>query len=273
MTQSIPSINKLTGYVSRGDGFAQGNLFAVILPRWEEAGLGAEELSLLTSSVSLPSRQVTTITRELGLDKRQVASAYVNPPVQMTFRIMNDQRIRKYFEVWQQRIVPNSGSPDVVSKAVNYYDYYVRPVKILHLRKEFNTPLFERQFNLPLPGFIKNRLRSVGPLNFDLLGGLLDLDVGVDGVSLDLDMTGSTGYETTLYDAYPTSIVPSELSDNNGNSLSTISVEFAYRTWKGFNVSDNNPINKIKREIDAGLHEIRDGIEDKVTDFVKKQFT
>lgn len=262
------SIDQLSSLITKQNGFARSNLFSVVLPRFEQSGQDPRDLNLLCKNVQLPSFNIATIPREVGMSTTEVAHGMIFQPLTMTFRVMNDSGVRKYFETWMNTVIPNWQDPDPTKHYVGYYDDYVRTVEIRQLKKEFNVPLFEKQFNLPLPGFIKNRLTNLGPLNFGT--NLIDASIGFDGLEIDLNLAGSNCYVCTLHEAYPEIINYEQLSDDNAGGLSEITVTFRYKNWTGVGLQDDNLISKIEREITNGLHELRDNVEDKIKDKVGK---
>ena len=60
------------------------------------------------------------------------------------------------------------------------------------------------------------------------------------------------------------------LADDQVNGLSEITVTFKYKNWSGVGLQDNNLLSKIEREITGGLHQLRDGVEDKIKTRVGK---
>ena len=119
-----------------------------------------------------------------------------------------------------------------------------------------------------MPGFIKKRLTNLGPLNFGT--NLIDTSIGFDGIEIDLNLAGSNSYVCTLHEAYPEIINYETLADDQVNGLSEITVTFKYKNWSGVGLQDNNLLSKIEREITGGLHQLRDGVEDKIKTRVGK---
>lgn len=207
MAFSPSTIDQFKSAVGKGNGFARTNLYSVLLPSFGKTD-DARNLSLFCSSVNLPSRQLSTVERQIGVDTQQVAYGYVNPNVSMTFRVLNDQSTREYFENWQ-RTVLGLGEQDGEA-VVNYADDYCFPVHIYQLKKGTSLPVLDRDFNVGL-----------GPINVNLN---VDLDIGTSGVAT---------YHWILERAYPVSITNESLSDGSQNEISEITIEFAYKKWKG----------------------------------------
>lgn len=208
MAFSPSTIDQFKSAVGKGNGFARANLYSVLLPSFGSGADTARNLSLFCSSVSLPARQLSTVERTIGVDTQKVAYGYVNDDVSMTFRVLNDQATREYFENWQKTVL-GLGEQDGEA-VVNYADDYCFPVHIYQLRKGTSLPVLDRDFNVGL-----------GPINVNLN---VDLDIGTSGLAT---------YHWILERAYPVSIQNETLSDASQNTVSEITVQFAYKKWKG----------------------------------------
>lgn len=207
MAFSPSTIDQFKASVGKGNGFARTNLYHVLLPSFGKTD-AARNLSLFCSSVTLPSRQLSTVERQIGVDVQQVVYGYVNPNVSMTFRVLNDQTTRDYFENWQSTAL---GLGEQEGEAIaSFADDYCFPVHIYQLRKGTSLPLFERDFGI-----------NLGPINFNLN---LDLDIGTSGIAT---------YHWILERAYPVSVSQETLTDNSKDEISEITIEFAYKKWKG----------------------------------------
>jgi len=168
----MASVDQLKTLVSSKLGYASANQFQVTLPT-DFSGRGAggilntitslvtnpigaltgagggEEMNILCNRVSLPGRQVLTTDRTIGMERQQMAYGYAVGEVSMTFYVMNDYGVKKYFDQWYSMTVP-----DRTGKA-NYKVNYAKSVKIHQLRKP-----------------LKNIGLDVGPIDFNIgLGG------------------------------------------------------------------------------------------------------
>ena len=144
----MPTIDEIKGLASRKLGFARSNNFLVELPsKWGyETG---RNLNILCSNVSLPGKQIMTHERRIGMENNKIAYGFANEDVTMTFYLMNDYNIKKYFDRWRSAAL-NEGSWEI-----NYKSEYQNDIKIHQLRK-------------PLVGYSK----SIGPLRIQgNLGG------------------------------------------------------------------------------------------------------
>lgn len=208
------SIEDLKSLISDKGGFAKANLYYVLLPSWSERGFGGtakpQELGVLCKSVTLPSRSLATIQRIIGPDMQDVAYGYQNGRVSMTFRVLNDQGIRSYFETWQQNIVQNNDRSAEGNYSIAFPDQYMKNVFIYQLERGRSLPIFNRNFSI-----------GSGPINIDL-----DFDIDI--------MTGGGAiYQWALMNAYPVSYQSETLSDDGKDQVSEITIDFSYKNWVG----------------------------------------
>jgi len=264
------TITDLSAAITAGDGVARPNLFWVQFPNIGSS-VSAREMGLMCREVQLPSRQITTVERPIGPVQTKVPYHHLTEAINMRFMVLNNASVRKYFEEWQNNIVPgaNEGKDYERKQEVAYYNEFVRDITIFQLKKNFELSLFAKKFDFPIPNFVKNALRNSGGLTFD--NDLFSLNIGVDGINAGLALDGNTSYKCELYDAYPISIQYDELSDDASNTFGTINVSFQFRNWSGASMEDNNPINKIRNEIEKGIGEVRDKVEDGIKSYAKKK--
>lgn len=168
----MASVDQLKTLVSSKLGYASGNQFMVTLPtNFSGRGSGGvlnfisnfvqnpisaltgsgggEELNTLCSRVQIPGRQILTTDRTIGMERQQMAYGYAVSEVSLTFYLLNDYGMKKYFDSWYEMTVP-----DRTGKA-NYKSSYAKSVKIHQLRKP-----------------LKNVNFGAGPFNFDVgIGG------------------------------------------------------------------------------------------------------
>ena len=159
------SIDQLKGMASGKLGFARSNQFAVQLPTEFASssllqniasfaltgqGLGGGDLNILCTNASLPGKQVLVQDRRIGMEYQKVANGYAVDDVSMTFYVLNDYGIKKYFDNWYERVVVDDLS------IAPYKNEYARDVKIMQLRRAITS----RSFN-------------VGPINIGADIGLL----------------------------------------------------------------------------------------------------
>ena len=133
----MANIDELKGLMNRSGGVARGNLFRVELPILAGIPLGSRDLDVLCSGVSLPGRQIMTAERQIGTITQKVAYSQLYDDITLSFHIMNDYKIKTYFEVWQNLCLDqNSGE-------LGYTSDYAKSVKIHQLKKGFGYPVFD----------------------------------------------------------------------------------------------------------------------------------
>jgi len=120
-------VDDFKSLVSKKGGVARSNIFRVELPSF--AGVTKEEINLLCRDVVLPGRQIITREKNIGIQNRKVAYGHLYQEVSMTFTLLNDYGIKKYFEYWQSKAVNQT------SFEIGYKKEYAKTVKIQQLKK------------------------------------------------------------------------------------------------------------------------------------------
>jgi hypothetical protein len=131
------SVDQLKSLASAKLGFARQNAFLVEMPSGfggrsllsRIATLGANELNLLCSNVTMPGKQILTNDRRIGMEFSKVAYGYAVDDVTMTFYALNDYGIKKYLDNWTGTIL------DEENQTVAYKNEYQRDIRIHQLRK------------------------------------------------------------------------------------------------------------------------------------------
>lgn len=228
---SVGSIDQLKALVSSKKGFAKSNLYYVYLPSLTILGVGGmpdpkRELGVLCRSVTVPSRQLATVPRPLGPDFENIVYGFQNSNITMTFRVLNDQGVREYFEAWQRSILGDNSDRDG-HYSISFPDEYQTPIQIFQLERGKSAPLF-------------NRFKTVdiGPVNIDL-----DLDI-------DIVKGGGANYMWDIQNAYPLTFSSDTLSDDAKDQISEVTIEFAYKKWRG---SKQNPDQPLKLSGSASI--------------------
>jgi hypothetical protein len=185
------SVNQLKAAVSKGRGFASTNQFLVELP-----SLGVydtRELNVLCTNVNVPGRQILTQERLIGLKARKMPNGFASDDINLTFHVMNDYNIRKYFETWQDEVINQD------TYEIGYANKFTKQVRIKQLKKGM-------AFDFPIDKIF--------------------------GLNLDLDITTreSIVYECTLLDAFPTTMNSIEFT-NELDGLVKLSVQLSYTNW------------------------------------------
>jgi len=144
----MASIDQLKSAVSFKLGVAKPNQFMIELPTDFGSNSGGilsavrnlmsgNELNLLCQQVGIPPKTVLTLDQKMGVHARKVAYGYSGAgSVNMTFLLLNDYSVRKYFDTWYaSTVAQNTG------KAL-YQSNYARQLKIHQLRKPITNKRF-----------------------------------------------------------------------------------------------------------------------------------
>ena len=211
------SIDDLKGAVGGGSGFALPNLFRVILP--PIAGIDSRDLDVLCKSVVLPGRQIQSQDYQTGTATKKIATGYITPDISLTFYVMNEQKITKYFDEWQRL------AHDPINYVVGYYEGeggYGQSVKIEQLQKGAGFSLFKKQLGFmdKVPQSIKNHLPDLGFI--DLSQGEIDISLGSQSNSV---------RKIELLQAYPTSVNEIQLGNDQNDQITELSVQLSYKDW------------------------------------------
>ena len=208
-------LDEFKGAVSGGSGFALPTLYKVTLPPL--AGVSSQELDMICKNVSLPGRQITSTDYSTGTPIKKIASGFAVPDINMTFYVLNDHKVTKYFDEWQ-KLAHNQES-----YTVGYFDDYCKDVTIEQMQKGTGFSLFKKQlgFMKKVPQSIKNRLPDLGFL--DLSQGEIDLSLGT---------SGKTVRKVKLIQAYPTSVNDIKLGNDQNDQITELSVQLSVKDWE-----------------------------------------
>lgn len=204
--------------VAQGQGLAQTNMYRVSLPIINEGGgETASAMNLLCKATVLPGKTMMTTQRQIGINKENIANGYAIEDVSMSFYVLNDMKVRKYFEEWIESTVNQE------TYEIGYYNEYVRDIKIDVFRKGKSFPLYNKQLTAlrKIPSAIRNVLPKIGPIN------LRDAEIDLDIVTPD-----ELIYTCSLIEAYPVAMGAINLTGEQ-NELMEVNVTFTYRNWKG----------------------------------------
>lgn len=186
------NIDQLKGIASKGRGFASANQFLVELPNIDGI-LQAEELNILCSNVNMPGRQIMTQERLIGVKARKMPNGFASDDINFTFHVMNDYKIKKYFEAWQNKVVNQN------TFEIGYATDYAKQVNIKQLKKGM-------AFDFPV----------------DKIFGI--------NIDLDIRTRANVIYECKLLDAFPTTMNGIEFNDEQ-DGLVKLSVQLSYTNW------------------------------------------
>ena len=157
------------------------------------SGDDPDTLNLLCKTATLPDKQITSLDRQVGMEMRKVANGYAVGDVSLTFYVLNDYEVKKYFDNWMSKVV-NEGEKGYESVA--YQSQITHPVTISQLSKP--------------------QMRA----GFDL--GPLDINFDIGGLSI---------YTVELEDAFPTSMQGIEFQSDAGGVVE-LTIQFSYTRWK-----------------------------------------
>ena len=195
------SIDEFKGIIGSKRGFAAPNLYKVFLPSF--ANVGPRELDVLCTGVNMPGRQIMTTEKRIGMIFEKVANNQAYDDINMSFHVLNDYGIRKYFEAWQNLALNQD------DYTLGYRSDYARTVKIQQLRKGYSLPIYQSPF-----------------LKWDFLGGgLLDLDIDINIRPEDVV------YEITLNEAFPTTMDLLQLGNEQTDQTLQLNVQLSYKNW------------------------------------------
>ena len=229
----MASIEQLKAAASKAQGFASPNLFAVTLPPF--AGMSGNDLNLICKATELPGRQIMTQEQTIGTVMRKVASGYATVDINLTFYVLNDHKITKYFDEWQKKC----HNPDERSYKVQYYVDYVKDIEIAQLQKGYSFSLFKKQL-----GFLSNLNDSIRARIFDdvnLAQGEYDFSFGKDAVPI---------RKVKLLEAFPTTVNAIQLG-NDQEGITELTVQLSYKDWVPMEV--DGPISGFGASVLTGV--------------------
>jgi len=151
----MSAINELKARVSSKLGFARPNQYLVELPFagnlltfaaneilsgnaglipsvpgvFNTAAAVPKDLNILCTRVNMPGKQILTTERNIGQYREKIAYGFAQDDVSMSFYLLNDYGVKRYFDIWRKKIVNEETSE------VAYKNEYSRSVKIHQLRK------------------------------------------------------------------------------------------------------------------------------------------
>ena len=155
----------------------------------------------------MPGRQILTSDRIIGMKAIKTAYGFLHDDVSMTFHVMNDFKIKEYFEAWQQSVV------NTTTQELNYFNEYTRNVEIRQLSKRSNA--FQKLAN----GLI------LADAIFELFGSDLLSDSQVAGLA------NQTVHTVRLQNAYPTTLNGYELT-NDLDGMVELNVQLSFKNWR-----------------------------------------
>ena len=195
----MASLQDIKGVVSAKGGLARPNLFKVIIP---SRGQGTSaDFSILCTNVTLPGRQLQTYDKNIGTKFEKVAYGTVTDDVSMSFLVMNDYGIKKFFDGWQRSAWDNQ------TYQIGYKEDYVEDIVIQQLKRANNTPLSSPSFVQSGLFFQSSSSRTFTP-----------------------ETPEQVIYTCKLINAFPVSMNSIQLT-NELDGIIEFSVQFSYSKW------------------------------------------
>ena len=202
------SINVLKSMVSNAGGLAKPNKFHVELPAIPGSPITSRDLSILCRTASLPSKQVATHERRIGMETEKIAYGYVVDDVNISFLVLNDYRVKKYFDAWRALTINET------AQVANYKDEYKRSVKIHQLAVA--VPSLTASLGVQAGPISKSVSRSFAPFP------QIQIQKPV--------------YSVELLEAFPITTTATEFVQDPDGFLE-MSVQFAYTNWRAIESS------------------------------------
>lgn len=207
-------IDEFKSEISAGGGVARTNLFMVELPpasaiRNAPSNLGTRAINLLCKEASLPGKQVLSTPRQIGMKPVNQAYGYLMDDLSLTFHVLNDYGIKRYFDAWQESAV------DTTENELNYFDEYTHDLKIRQLSKASGAQIKVGQETVLADSLI------------ELLGRNMLTNSQVNS----LLSSSNNIYTCQIIDAYPTTV--NAINFNNElDGMVELNVQLSYRKWR-----------------------------------------
>jgi len=105
----MASLSELKTSITFGGGLARTNKFLVTLPSLGGGGLigalGSRNMNILCRTAQLPSKQILTHEKRIGMKFEKVAYGYGVEDVTLTFMETASLPVRRYFDTWRDLIL------------------------------------------------------------------------------------------------------------------------------------------------------------------------
>ena len=215
----MAGIEQLKGKLTSKNGIAMANQFAVTLP--SIGNLDSRELNVVCKDVTLPGRQVMSLDRNVGIFNEKIANGFGVEDVSITFYVLNDYGVKKYFDTWANTIVGMyyKAKPEASAEDADPAD----KAAVKQAQEEFANSLkmgevgYKNSYSKSIT--IRQLRKPIARFGFDL--GPLDFNFDVGGASI---------YSVELLEAFPTSLSSIQLS--NDGQLVECTMQFSYTNWK-----------------------------------------
>ncbi len=212
------SIDRIKSTINQRGGIARPNNFLVELPSLPGFDRANDNLNILCRSATIPSKQILTSDRRIGMEFEKVAYGYAVDDVSMSFLLTNDYYVRKYFDRWKNLIIGED------KQIVAYKDNYQKPVVIHQLRNSIPSS----------SNSITIGDKVTGPTLSNIVNNTINNTVNSVASTLQskssINATIST-YSVELINAFPTTV--SQIDFNNEqDGILELTVAMSYTNFK-----------------------------------------
>ena len=197
------SIDTIKSLVTSGGGLARPNRFHVELPSIPGNSMNTRDLSDLCRTATIPSKQITTDERKIGMTTEKIAYGYLVDDVNINFLVLNDYKVKRYFDDWKGLII------DEETHTVGYKTDYQKRV-VIH------------QLATAVPSITAGLGLKVGPLSKKISRSFAPFP--------QVQITTPV-YSVELINAYPITVQALEFN-NEPDGILEMSVQFAYTNWR-----------------------------------------
>ena len=212
------SIDRIKSTINQRGGIARPNNFLVELPSLPGFDRANDNLNILCRSATIPSKQILTTDRRIGMEFEKVAYGYAVDDVSMSFLLTNDYYVRKYFDRWKNLIVSED------KQIVAYKENYQKPVVIHQLRNSIpslakSITIGDKVTGSTLSNIVNNTISNT----VNSIASTLQSKSSINA-------TLST-YSVELINAFPTTI--SQIDFNNEqDGILELTVAMSYTNFK-----------------------------------------
>ena len=202
----VASIDNLKSTISSRGGIARPNNFLVELPSLPGFSRASDPLNILCTNASIPSKQILTTDRRIGMEFEKIAYGYAVDDVSLTFLLTNDYYVRRYFDKWKDFIISEN------RQVAAYKNDYQAKVVIHQLNSSVPRTAFDIKIGaLPIGIDVTNFLNSIATK--------AGINIGV------------TTYSVELIDAFPTTVSAIEFN-NQPDAFIELNVQMSYTNFK-----------------------------------------
>ena len=204
------SIDNLKSKIQQRGGLARPNRFLVELP--SIAGVSTEEMNILCRSARLPGKQILTADRRIGMEFEKIAYGYAVEDVTMSFLMLKDYSIKKYFDAWRDSTI------DEDRHTARYKKSYQKKIVIHQLEEAVPSFHVGANFSIGIPGIegANLNIRAGRDINIPKIPGT---------------MMRNSVYSVELIDAFPTTVGGIDLN-NDPDGIVELQVQFSYTNWR-----------------------------------------